>query len=180
MQKHVVYNLITPPNRQTTDNKLHDRCFEQAKGIADQFLSDSRLLNFTTHVSDDKNKARIVNLSVRLSGHGSFYLENFGSEHNSHNVVYLYHPLTTLFVVACGGDTTRMNRLTTYTCATMRALYSCLLTDPRSYHAFMLLCDPIWLQLLIKRLLTIRPVIDTMTKGSQLAPRLHSPHPSYS
>lgn len=109
-----MYDLVTQPNRQTTEKKLHNRYFEQAKGIADQFLSEARLLNFTTHVSDDKNKARIAILSVSLSGHGSFYLQNFESGHNSHTVVYLYHTLIPLLVVACGGDTTRMNRLATY------------------------------------------------------------------
>lgn len=42
--------LLLQQNRQITDKKLHDRCFEQAKGIADQSLSEPRLLNFTTHV----------------------------------------------------------------------------------------------------------------------------------
>lgn len=74
-------------------------------------------------LSDDKNKALIADLSVSLSAHDSFYLQIFGSGGNSHTVVYLYHPLTPLLVVACGGDTTGMNRFATYTCATMRGLY---------------------------------------------------------
>ena len=140
VQKHRRYDLVTPPNRQTIDKKLHDRCFEQAKGRADQFLSEARLLNLTTDVSDDKNKIRIANLSVSVSGHGGFYLQDFGSGGNSQTVVYLYHLLKQLLVAACGGDTAGMNRLATYTRSNMRGLDRCLLVYPRFAYVFMIFC----------------------------------------
>lgn len=168
VQKHRRYDLVTPPNRQTTDKKLHERCFEQAKGRADQFLSEARLLNLTTDVSDDKNKIRVANLSMSVSGHGGFYLQDLGSGGNTQAVVYLYHLLKPLLVAACGGDTTGMNRLATYTRSNMRGLHRCLLVYPQFSYVFTILCEPRWLQLFHKRLHTIRSVKYTKTKGSQL------------
>lgn len=168
VQKHRRYDIFTPPNRQTTEKKLHERCFEQAKGRADQFLSEARLLNLTTDVSDDKNKIRIANLSVSVSEHGGFYLQDFGSGGDSQTVAYLYHLLKPLLVAARGGDTAGMDRLATYPRSNMRGLHRCLLVYPQFSYVFTILCEPRWLQLFHKRLHTIRSVKYTKTKGSQL------------
>lgn len=172
-QLHPAYR---PPTRKAIAGPLLEESYTQLQSKVSQIISGLPLLNIVTDESTNINNARIANISIHTQ-YGSFHYlsEDVGTKEMTaeNTAIWLQSHLRIL----ANGDLSRINSITTDTCATMLLMWKKLREMPELKHILCIPCDSHGLQLLVKDVLMDIPQFkilheqaQSIAKGFKVAP----------
>jgi hypothetical protein len=155
-----------PPTRKAIAGPLLEESYTQLQSKVNQIVSGLPLLNIVTDESTNINNARIANISIH-SHYGSFHYlsEDIGTKQMTAENTAVW--LRTHLEVLSNGDWSRINSVTTDTCATMLSMWNKLREMPELKHILCIPCDSHRVQLLVKDILMDIPQFKIIHEQAQ-------------
>ena len=163
---HALNPAYIPPSRKTISGSLLDSAYAFTKTQVEAVIVALPNINIVTDESSNIAGSRICNISVHSpSGSLHYISEDIKAKQMTAAVAaqWLRNHLSTL----SNGDFSRINSITTDTCATMFAMWQELERFTEFKHCLFIPCDSHGIQLLIKDLLQL-PTFKEVSQKAQV------------
>jgi Protein of unknown function (DUF 659)/hAT family C-terminal dimerisation region len=161
-----------PPTRQRIAGDLLDRVYHDIQADINTFLKSNDMLNIVTDESSNINHSRICNISIQTPVGALHYVsEDVESTRLDATGYALW--LSQHLLRITNNDISRINSITTDTCATMQAMEKQLQLSDQFKHVFFIPCGSHSIQLLIKDILAIPRLKSILSDAQAIASAFH-------